>query len=87
MVKKLQKAEYKGQLRMVTYLGVQHGTAAIIQPRSLYFWPENQPENMLVYDLSGCEEQGGLDRNGFDLILTNSSKKKVELRLFNVEQI
>ena len=44
MLEKLRKSSHQGQVKMVTRLGVKAGTAAIVAPHRLYFWPENQPE-------------------------------------------
>ena len=60
--------------------------AAIIQPSKLYFWPENQPENLQIFDLLGCEENGGMNTTGLDMILTNRKQKRVEMRFFNHHQ-
>ena len=45
MLKKLKKAKYHGPVRMVTFIGVQVGVAAIVAPKHLYFWPDGQPAN------------------------------------------
>ena len=70
---------------MVSYLGDTFGTAAIIEPYKLFFWPENMPEGEIKYDLSGCEN-GGLQSNGLDMILTNDSGRTCELRFDTHEQ-
>lgn len=44
MLKKLKIATFSGPIRVVGILGgFISGTAAIIAPRNIYFWPENQP--------------------------------------------
>jgi len=45
MLKKLERSSFHGQVKMVTTFGVQQGTAALIAPRKIYFWPENAPEH------------------------------------------
>ena len=71
MLGRLKKSLHYGQVKMVTYLGVQLGTAAIIQPNRLFFWPEGQPENFQEYDLYGCAQSGGFQTTGLDMILEN----------------
>ena len=41
MLEKLRKSSHQGQVKMVTRLGVKAGTAAIVAPHKLYFWPDN----------------------------------------------
>ena len=82
MLRKLRKSKHQGQVKMVNYLGAQQGVAAIIEPSKLYFWPENQPENLQIFDLLGCEENG-MNTTGLDMILTNRKQKRVEMRFFN----
>ena len=58
MLKKLRNSLYHGQVKLITYLGAQNGTAAILLPNKLLFWPENQPEKRNTFDLLGCENHG-----------------------------
>ena len=55
MLKKLDKAEYFGNVRIATTLGEKLGTAALILPDKLFFWPEDNPEGEQRFGLSGCE--------------------------------
>ena len=80
MLKKLDKAEYFGNVRIATALGEKLGTAALVLPDRLYFWPEDNPEGEQLFDLSGCEQAGGLMSNGLDMILTNMFKNTFEMR-------
>ena len=85
MLKRLKKSKYHGPVRLVG-IRLQAGTAAIVSPRSLHFWPENQAENEQIFDLSGCELAGGINSSGLNMVLVNSSKRRFEVCFSNHNQ-
>lgn len=58
MLKKLSKSKYYGDVKLITALGQPlKGTAAILKPSSLLFWPASKPEDMRTFDLLACAEK------------------------------
>ena len=80
MLKKLKTSKFHGPVKMVNKVRAMQGTAAIIAPYRLFFWPENQADQVQEFDLTGCEAAGGIQAQGLDMILTNEAKQRWELR-------
>lgn len=76
MLDKLKQSQFHGKVKLVTKLEIVLGTAAIIAPRRLLFWPERAPENRQVFDLYGIERRGW-ETDGLSMIITNCYEKSI----------
>ena len=53
-------------------------------PSKLYFWPANNPEKRMIFDLLGCEASHyGMVTTDLEMVLTNGKSKQIELRFLN----
>lgn len=90
MLKKLSKSKHYGDVKLITALGQPlKGTAAIVKPSALLFWPDSKPEDLRTFDLLGCadktDNKTGMVETPQGIRLFNN-KKKLELRFTSEEE-
>ena len=86
MRRKVKMSQFSGHVRVQNKLNYWDvGTCAIVGDRLYFFEPDN-PADFRKFNLNGCQNEGGLTTEDFDVILKNRYLSEMTIRLKSSEQ-